>query len=101
MGTHKDKVMPTDIQAIESKLKHTAYELKCSKFLWELDKKILFPVGNTTAGYDEEDPIAGIIRKILSIVPFSTSQKITYYSYFIFISLPIIPILFFALMFAS
>ena len=36
---------------------------------------------------------------ILLIIPSSTSQKMTHYSYFILVSLPIILILFFALMF--
>ena len=62
VGTHADKVIEDEIQTIESKLKHTADELKCSKLLWELDKKVLFPVDNTTAGGENEDPIAGIIR---------------------------------------
>ena len=77
VGTHKDKVMPTDIHAIESKLKHTADELKCSKYLWELDKKVLFPVDNTTAGHGEEDPIAGIIRtRIQELVEGSTTYDV-------------------------
>ena len=77
VGTHKDKVMPTDIHAIESKLKHTADELKCSKYLWELDKKVLFPVDNTTAGHDEEDPIAGIIRtRIQKLVEGGTAYDV-------------------------
>ena len=62
VGTHKDKVGAEEIQAIESKLKHTVDELKCSKLLWELDEKVLFPVDNTTAGGENEDPIASIIR---------------------------------------
>ena len=62
VGTHADEVSEEEIQAIESKLKYTADELKCSKCLWELDKKVLFPVDNTTAGGKNEDPIAGIIR---------------------------------------
>ena len=62
VGTHADKVSPEEIQEIESKLKSTADELKCSKSLWELDKKVLFPVDNTTAGGKNEDPIAGVIR---------------------------------------
>ena len=62
VGTHADKARIKEIQAIESKLKCTADELKCSKLLWELDKKVLFPVDNTTAGGENEDPIAGIIR---------------------------------------
>ena len=62
VGTHADEVGKKEIQAIESKLKHTADELKCSKLLWELDKKVLFPVDNTTAGGENEDPIASIIR---------------------------------------
>ena len=77
VGTHKDKVMPTDIHAIESKLKHTADELKCSRYLWELDKKVLFPVDNTTAGHDEEDPIAGIIRtRIQELVEGGTAYDV-------------------------
>ena len=35
--------------------------------------------------------------KILLIIPSSTSQTITHYSYFILISLPIIPMLFFCI----
>ena len=35
--------------------------------------------------------------KTLSFIPSSTSQKITYYSYFILTSLPIIPMLFFCI----
>ena len=62
VGTHADKIMPEEIQAIENKLKCTADELKCNNFLWELDEKILFPVDNTTAGGEKEDPIANIIR---------------------------------------
>ena len=62
VGSHADEVSKEEIQTIESKLKHTADELKCSKQLWELDKKVLFPVDNTTAGGENEDPIAGIIR---------------------------------------
>ena len=62
VGTHADKVTTAEIQAIESKLKCTANELKCNKLLWELNGKVLFPVDNTTAGDDNEDPIAGIIR---------------------------------------
>ena len=62
VGTHADEVGKKEIQAIESKLKHTADELKCNKLLWELDKKVLFPVDNTTAGGENEDPIASIIR---------------------------------------
>ena len=62
VGTHADKVTPEEIQAIESKLKYTADELKCNTFLWELNEKILFPVDNTTAGGKKEDPIANIIR---------------------------------------
>ena len=62
VGTHADKVTKAEIQAIENKLKDTADELKCNKFLWELDEKVLFSVDNTTAGDDNEDPIAGIIR---------------------------------------
>ena len=62
VGTHADEVSKEEIQTIESKLKYTADELKCTKLLWELDKKVLFPVDNTTAGGENEDPIAGIIR---------------------------------------
>ena len=62
VGTHADKVTTAEIQAIESKLKCTAHELKCNKLLWELNEEILFSVDNTTAGDDNEDPIAGIIR---------------------------------------
>ena len=62
VGTHADKVSTEEIQSIESKLKRTADKLKCSKLLWELDKKVLFPVDNTTAGSKNEDPIAGVIR---------------------------------------
>ena len=62
MGTHADKVTTAEIQAIETKLQYTADELKCKKLVWELNGKILFPVDNTTAGGDNEDPIAGIIR---------------------------------------
>ena len=62
VGTHADKVTTAEIQAIESKLKYTANELKCNKLLWELNEKVLFPVDNTTAGDDNEDRIAGIIR---------------------------------------
>ena len=62
VGTHADKVTTAEIQAIESKLKCTADELKCNELLWELNEEILFPVDNTTAGGDNEDPIAGIIR---------------------------------------
>jgi len=40
-----------------------AHELKCEEFLWENEKhSILFPVDNTTAGTDKEDPIAEFIR---------------------------------------
>ena len=62
VGTHADKVSKKEMQKIESKLKYTADELKCNKLLWELDKKVLFPVNNTTAGDKNEDPIADIIR---------------------------------------
>ena len=62
VGTHADKVTTAEIEAIESKLKYTADELKCNKLLWELKEKVLFLVDNTTAGNDNEDQIAGIIR---------------------------------------
>ena len=62
VGTHADKVTTAEIEVIEHKLKCTADELKCNKLLWELNEKVLFPVDNTTAGGDNEDPIAGIIR---------------------------------------
>ena len=62
VGTHADKVTTAEIQAIENKLKNTADELKCKEFLWELNEKVLFSVDNTTAGNDNEDPIADIIR---------------------------------------
>ena len=62
VGTHADKVNRKKIQAVQIKLQNTADELKCSELLWELDKKVLFPVDNTTAGGENEDPIAGIIR---------------------------------------
>ena len=62
VGTHADQVSRKKSQAVENKLQYTADELKCSELLWELDKKILFPVDNTTAGGENEDPIAGIIR---------------------------------------
>ena len=62
VGTHADRVSTKEIQAVENKLQYTADELKCSELLWELDKKVLFPVDNTTAGGENEDPIAGIIR---------------------------------------
>ena len=68
VGTHADKVGKKEIQAIESKLKHTADELKCSKLLWELNKKVLFPVDNTTAGGENEDPIASIIRTRIQLL---------------------------------
>ena len=62
VGTHADEVSKEEIQAIESELKCTSDELKCSKLLWELDKKVLFPVNNRTAGGENEDPIADLIR---------------------------------------
>ena len=62
VGTHADKASTEEIQSLESKLKCTADELKCTELLWELDKKVLFPVDNTTAGGENEDPIAGEIR---------------------------------------
>ena len=62
VGTHKDEVSKTEIQTIESKLNSTADELKCKELLWELNEEVLFPVDNTTAGGEKEDPIAGIIR---------------------------------------
>ena len=62
VGTRADKVSRKKIQAVEIKLQYTADELKCSELLWELDKQVLFPVDNTTAGGKNEDPIAGIIR---------------------------------------
>ena len=62
VGTHADKVSTEEIQSLESKLKCTADELKCTELLWELDKKVLFPIDNTTAGGENEDPIAGEIR---------------------------------------
>ena len=62
VGTHADRVSKEEIQAIETKLKYTAVELQCSKLLWEFNKKVLFPVDNTTAGGENEDSNAGIIR---------------------------------------
>ena len=62
VGTHKDEVSKAEIQTIESKLNSTADELKCKEFLWELNEEVLFPVDNTTAGGETEDPIAGMIR---------------------------------------
>ena len=62
VGTHKDKVNESKIQKIDSKLNCTADELKCRELLWESNEKVLFPVNNTTAGGEKEDPTAGIIR---------------------------------------
>ena len=62
VGTHADKVSEAEIQSIECKLQYTATELKCTETLWELEEKVLFPVDNTTAGGENEDPIAGVIR---------------------------------------
>ena len=62
VGTHADKVTTAEIQAIESKLKCTADELKCKNLLWHLNGQVLFPVDNTTAGGDNEDLNAGRIR---------------------------------------
>ena len=77
VGTHADKVTTAEIEAIESKLKYTADELKCNKLLWELKEKVLFPVDNTTAGNDNEDQIAGIIRtRIQELVEDSSEYNV-------------------------
>ncbi|XP_065893511.1 uncharacterized protein [Dysidea avara] len=63
VGTHADKASKKDIESIEKKLEIVAHEFKCEKFLWEHENNsILFPVDNTTAGSDKEDPIAELIR---------------------------------------
>ena len=62
VGTHADEVKKTEIESIESKLQYTASKLKCTETLWELEENVLFPVDNTTAGGENEDPIASIIR---------------------------------------
>ena len=63
VGTHADKVTTAEIQEIERKLKDTVDELKCKRFLWELNANVIFPVDNTTAGNKDEDKNASIIRK--------------------------------------
>ena len=63
VGTHADKASEKEIESIEKKLEIVAHEFKCEKFLWEHENNsILFPVDNTTAGSDKEDPIAELIR---------------------------------------
>ena len=62
VGTHADKVTATDIHEIEHKLESVAHELKCRKCLWECDENVLFTVDNRTAGRDDEDPNAELIR---------------------------------------
>ena len=63
VGTHADKASKKEIESIEKKLEIVAHEFKCEKFLWEHgNNSILFPVDNTTAGSDKEDPIAEPIR---------------------------------------
>ena len=62
VGTHKDKVSKSEIQTIEDKLCCTADKLKCKELLWESNEKVLFPVDNTTAGTEKEDPTACILR---------------------------------------
>ena len=63
VGTHADKASKKEIDNIEKKLKIVAHEFKCERFLWEHENNsILFPVDNTTAGSDKEDPIAEVIR---------------------------------------
>jgi len=63
VGTHADKVNKKEIESIEKKLETVAHGFKCEKLLWEYeDNSILFPVDNTTAGSDKEDPIAELIR---------------------------------------
>jgi len=67
VGTHADEASKKDIESIEKKLDDVAKKLNCDKFLWEREKKnsILFPVDNTTAGSDKEDPIAEEIRNMI------------------------------------
>ena len=77
VGTHKDHVSNEEIMAIERKLKNTAEELKCDKLVWELNEKVLFPVDNTTAGVEYEDPIATVIRmRIQKLVEDSNTYEV-------------------------
>jgi len=70
VGTHSDKVSAEIIQDTAEILTSLVDRTDCKAWVFQSkDGSVLFPVDNTTAGGENEDPIAGVIRnKIEEIV---------------------------------
>ncbi|XP_065918332.1 uncharacterized protein [Dysidea avara] len=63
VGTHADKVTPDVITVKADKLTGVVDNMKCRASVWQReDGSVLFPVDNTTAGTNHEDPNAMLIR---------------------------------------
>jgi len=76
VGTHADKVTQPAKAAIDRRLTNMVEKLDCKAAVWRnKDDGVLFPVDNTTAGRDKEDPIASLIRNQIDEL---SSQKDVY-----------------------
>jgi len=85
IGTHSDQVNEKEIAKIERRLNAITSELNCRRKLWSLNEKILFPVDNTTAGSENEDPTVDIIRdRIQEVVNNSNIHEVPV-AWFIFL----------------
>ena len=69
VGTHKDQVDDEVIKSTATTLTTLVNKMKCKASVWEnKDKTVLFAVDNTTAGSENEDHIASIIRSRIESV---------------------------------
>ena len=69
VGTHKDQVDDEVIKSTETKLTLLVHNMGSKAAVWyNKDSSVLFAADNTTAGSENEDPIASIIRHKIETV---------------------------------
>ena len=58
-----DKVSMETVKETDKKLTLLVEKTGCKASVWQYNEgSVLFPVNNTTAGEDKEDPVANVIR---------------------------------------
>jgi len=63
VATHTDKISPETIKVTDKKLTSLIEKMDCKASVWQYKEEgVLFPVNNTTAGEEYEDPVADVIR---------------------------------------
>ena len=69
VGTHADKVTPEIMNNTDNKLTAMVEKLDCKASVWSNQNDgVLFCVDNTTAGDDNEDPLAAVIRNKIEVL---------------------------------